>query len=76
MEKLCKIMATAGYSGTPLKKKLGITPGLAVRLVNQPDNYFDLLEEDISDQVCNPKRIPDLVHLFVLNNKQFESELK
>ena len=69
-------MATTGYSGTPLKKKLGITPGLVVMLVNQPDNYFDLLEEDISDQVFDSKGIPDLVHLFVLNNKQFESELK
>ena len=69
-------MATAGYSGTPLLKKLGINPGLKVRLINQPGNYFELLEVDISDQVCNKKVVPDLVHLFVLSNKQFESEIK
>lgn len=33
----------AGYSGTPLLKKLGIKPGNSVLLVNEPDNYFDLL---------------------------------
>jgi hypothetical protein len=75
VEKLCKHMAT-GYSGTPLLKKLGINPGLSVRLVNPPDNYFELLETDISDQVAKGKSIPDLVHLFVLTNKQFESEIR
>jgi len=69
-------MATAGYSGTPLIKKLGINPGLKLRLINQPDNYFELLEVDISHQVCNKKAVPDLVHLFVLSNKEFETEIK
>jgi len=69
-------MATAGYSGTPLLKKLGISPSLSVMLINQPKNYFELLEVDISDQVSGDKKIPDLVHLFVLSNKEFESEMK
>jgi len=29
----------AGYSGTPLPKKLGIKPGLVVALVNAPDSF-------------------------------------
>ena len=29
----------AGYSGTPLVKKLGIKPGFSVRLVNSPRGY-------------------------------------
>jgi hypothetical protein len=74
--KTVQIMAAAGYSGTPLIKKLGINPGLSVKLIHQPDNYFDLLESDISDQVCDGKDVPDLVHLFVLSNKEFESEIK
>ncbi len=30
---------TAGYSGTPLAKKLGIKPGLKVKLVHIPQEY-------------------------------------
>lgn len=34
----------AGYSGTPLPKKLGIKPGITVGLVNAPDGISKLLE--------------------------------
>ena len=34
---------TAGYSGTPLAKKLGIKEGFWVLVVNRPDNYLELL---------------------------------
>ena len=68
-------MATSGYSGTPLIKKLGINPGLSVRLVNHPDNYFELLEADISDQLSRGETVPDLVHLFVKSQKEFETEI-
>ena len=33
----------AGYSGTPLVKKLGIKTGNTVLTVNEPDHYFDML---------------------------------
>lgn len=32
-------MALAGYSGTPLAKKLGIKEGMVIRLVTPPDDY-------------------------------------
>lgn len=35
----------AGYSGTPLPKKLGIKPGHAVALVNAPDGFNATLGE-------------------------------
>jgi hypothetical protein len=35
--------APAGYSGTPLVKKLGIQPGARVLLVNAPAHYLDTL---------------------------------
>ena len=38
-------MATAGYSGTPLLKKLGIKPEMKVLVINKPDDYYKLLEE-------------------------------
>jgi len=34
----------AGYSGTPVAKKLGLVPGSSVRLVNAPGNYWDIVE--------------------------------
>jgi len=69
-------MAIAGYSGTPLLKKLGIKPSMKILLSNEPDNYFELLEININDQLCNKNETPDLVHLFVKSNKEFESEMK
>src|SRR5262249_19751941 len=35
----------AGYSGTPLPKKLGIKPGFAVALVNPPPDFESTLGE-------------------------------
>ncbi|MDH3732821.1 MAG: DUF3052 domain-containing protein [Gemmatimonadota bacterium] len=34
---------SAGYSGTPLVKKLGIKPGSRIELWNEPDDYWELL---------------------------------
>lgn len=33
----------AGYSGTPLLKKLGIKPDYTIWIINAPQNYFSLL---------------------------------
>jgi hypothetical protein len=66
----------AGYSGTPLLKKLGIQLNTSLKLVNAPDNYFKLLEADVSEQLCKKNEVPDLVHLFVTSRKEFESEMK
>ena len=35
---------TAGYSGKPLSKKLGITPGMIVLTIGAPENYSDLVK--------------------------------
>jgi hypothetical protein len=69
-------MATAGYSGTPLLKKLGIKPEIKIWVINKPDDYYKLLEVDISDQLYKKNETPDLVHLFVKNIKEFEAEMK
>lgn len=57
-------------------RKLGIKPAHKLFLVNQPGNYFELLEANIGDQVCKKDEIPDLIHLFVATKKEFESEMK
>jgi len=69
-------MSTSGYSGTPLLNKLGIKPSMKISLVNRPDDYYDLLETDISEQLCKKNETPDFIHLFVKNEKEFESEMK
>jgi hypothetical protein len=69
-------MATAGYSGTPLIKKIGIKPESIVLLINHPSDYFKLLEKDISNQLLKKNSTPDIVHLFVISNKEFEKEMK
>ena len=69
-------MAIAGYSGTPLLKKLGIKAEMKVLIINKPDDYYELLEADINDQSSKKNETPDLVHLFVKNVKEFEAEMK
>jgi hypothetical protein len=57
----------AGYSGTPLAKKLGIRENHLVATVNQPANYLELLD-DIPPDVRFTTRVErkaDIVHLFV-----------
>jgi len=64
-------MATVGYSGTPLIKKLGIKPEMKVMLVNEPPGYFKLLETNISKQVVKSGN-PDLVHIFATTKKELD----
>jgi len=69
-------MATAGYSGTPLLKKLGIKPEYKLLLINEPENYFELLETNIREQLGKKSETPDFIHLFVKNNKEFMAQMK
>lgn len=57
---------TAGYSGTPLAKKLGIKDGFDILTINAPDNYLELLgpipnTTTLSDKIHSDV---DLIHLF------------
>ena len=65
----------AGYSGTPLIKKLGIKPGQKVMLINPPVGYFDLLGEDLSPQLVKPNMTPDVVHLFSTSISDLKDKL-
>ena len=67
----------AGYSGTPLIKKLGIKPDFRILLQNEPPHYFDLitpLPENIKVIKKSAKEAVDFIHLFVLERKIFEKE--
>src|SRR4051812_37535820 len=69
-------MATAGYSETPLLKKLGIKQDTKVQLIHAPDHYAEWLEHDIRLQLIGKKEVPDLVHLFVTSRKEFEKDMQ
>jgi len=69
-------MATAGYSGTPLIKKLGIKPEVKILLINEPVNYFDLLQEDITTQLISGKQIPGFIHLFAKDITAFKKGMQ
>lgn len=59
--------AAAGYSGTPLAKKLGVTTGCRLLTIGAPADYRRLLEP-LPDGVAFVSRASasvDVVHLFV-----------
>lgn len=57
----------AGYSGTPLAKKLGIKPGFKILLENEPDYYFDLFDDlpEITRVKDDSSQDIDFIHFFV-----------
>ena len=70
-------MKTAGYSGTPLAKKLGIGPGATVLLVDAPDALRAWLAP-LPPEVRFAKRLSattDVVHLFVTTQAQLGKQL-
>jgi hypothetical protein len=70
-------MVTTGYSGTSLHKKLGIKEGFTFKLVNAPDNYFDLFTE-IPEKLLelnNPRVGKDFIHFFTKDSLEFEKVL-
>ena len=65
----------AGYSGTPLVKKLGIKPGTAVFIQEPPKAYFEWLHP-LPENVAVKARLAgelDFVHLFVKDRKTFQN---
>jgi Protein of unknown function (DUF3052) len=70
-------MKTSGYSGTPLAKKLGLKEGFKIRLVNQPDYYFELfidLPENI-EILKDKKTKKNLIHYFTKEAKDLHKDI-
>jgi hypothetical protein len=65
----------AGYSGTPLLKKLGMKPFFETYVQNQPEDYLDWLHP-LPEGVHIKNRLSgefDFMHLFVSDRKTFQS---
>ena len=71
-------MPAAGYSGTPLFKKLGVKPGHRVLARRSPVPWDELapgLPADVKLSVRKGKGPYDLVHLFTKKRAELEAEL-
>ena len=69
--------ATAGYSGTPLAKKLGIKAGSRVWARNTPADYKKLLAPLPEDVTITARASKDLylIHLFTRNRRELAAAL-
>jgi hypothetical protein len=70
-------MNPSGYSGTPLARKLGIKSNFAIKLVNQPEHYFDLFTDLPPDirLVKESKTRKDLIHYFATSASRLKSDI-
>jgi hypothetical protein len=63
-----------GYSGKPLWQKLGLKPGLAIRLENPPRDYADLVGLPAAElDVVGPRAGFDLAHVFATKRSDLEA---
>jgi hypothetical protein len=66
----------AGYSGTPLIKKLGIKAGCSIFVSQPSDTYIESLNP-LPENVTFKDKLTgelDFIHLFVKERKVFEKE--
>jgi hypothetical protein len=66
----------AGYSGTPLVKKLGLKEGFSIFVHQAPNAYFDWLGPLPPGVVTKVKAASELdfIHLFVKDARTFQQE--
>ena len=71
-------MKTSGYSGTPLAKKLGIKDNIKIKLINPPDNYFQLFSDMPAgiQNVKDNKTKKDFIHYFATKAKSLNRDMK
>jgi hypothetical protein len=69
--------STAGYSGTPLAKKLGFKASSHLLLIGAPQDYADLVEPLPEGVVFETAAGPqvDIVHVFVTRREELAEQL-
>jgi len=65
----------AGYSSTPLKKKLGLKDEFLVQLINVPDAYFEWIETEPKQLKLVIEEKADFIHWFCSGKAGFEKHL-
>lgn len=68
----------AGYSNTPLAKKLGIKSGFEIALINQPAHYFSLFSDwpEGVKQVNKSSGPKDFIHYFATDADALNKDMK
>lgn len=68
----------AGYSGTPLAKKLGFRPGLRVKTRRAPDDYAELVAPLPEGLVLGSRLrgTVDILHVFVTRRAELEAGVR
>lgn len=69
---------TAGYSGTPLARKLGLKPGMRAWFLNIPDSVRADIERNAPaiKRLASPEPPVDLAHIFVTACAALDCELR
>ena len=67
----------AGYSATPLSKKLGYKAGFRACVKGAPDHYFKLIQPLPDDVVISNRfqKDVDLCHFFTLSHRKLTNQL-
>ena len=68
----------AGYSGTPLVKKLGIKEGFKIYIKNPPSNYVELISP-MPDGVKIIRRLStelDMIHFFTKSKSELAANIE
>jgi hypothetical protein len=75
--KLKDFQMAAGYSGTPLAKKLGLQDGSKVHIIGAPVGFIELLEpESKSAQfVSRLSKSTDIIHVFTDQKADLQKKL-
>lgn len=68
----------AGYSGTPLAKKLGISAGMTLHVVDAPSNYRELVDPlpEGARLVTRVTTGTTMVHLFATDREALQARLR
>jgi hypothetical protein len=70
-------MPTAGYSGTPLAKKLGLAPGMRLLVRGAPPEYAAWIAPAPEGLVITARAAaPAAAHIFVTERADLEKQLK
>jgi len=65
----------AGYSSTPLAKKLGVKEGANVQLINAPQYYFNLFTDWPASVTLNDEAPFNFIHFFATSDNELLTEL-
>ena len=65
----------SGYSGKSLMQKLGVKENSRMKIVNPPENYFELIETPKQLVEGKPAAKADFIHCFVKSIEELEQHL-